>query len=136
MLMKPRYILLIHGFDVMQESASQTAERGTQLHSHSVLQTMCSLQNVGQHAMVLGAMFLQALKAGLRHDLLFAPEVHAGELNEFVQELADPFAPGSTHQREAQRVDGIHQDSVLVVHGPHAHATSVVPSKKSHMSLH
>jgi hypothetical protein len=125
--MKPRRILLIHGFDVMQESVVQAAEQGAQLHSLSVLQAMRGPQNVGQHAMVLGAVLLKACKAGLIHKLLLAPEVHARKLDELVQQLADPLAPGPAHQRQAQRVDGIYEDSVLVVHGAHAHAAGMVP---------
>lgn len=46
----------------MQGSAVQTKEQGTQLHSLSVLQAMRSLQNVGQHAMVLGGVLPRPAK--------------------------------------------------------------------------
>jgi hypothetical protein len=38
--MEPRYIFLIHGFNVIQESVVQTAEQGPQLHAFAVLQAM------------------------------------------------------------------------------------------------
>ena len=44
--------------------------------------------------------------------------------------------PRPTHQRQAQCVDRIHQDAVLVVHGAHTHAAGMTPREKSHMSLH
>ena len=59
--------------------------------------------------------------------------MHAGKFDELVQQFADLFAPGAAHQRQTQRVDGIHQDAVLIVHGPHAHRAGVVPGKKRHM---
>jgi hypothetical protein len=126
---------LIEGFNVMQESPVQATEQGTQLHPVSVLQAMRGLENFGQHAMVLGAMLLKVRKSGLLHELLLAPEVHARELDELIQQLADPLAPGSAHQRKTQSVDGVHEDSVLIVHGAHAHVAGVVPGEKSHMSL-
>jgi hypothetical protein len=43
---------------------------------------------------------------------------------------------GAAHQRQAELVDGVHEDAVLIVHGTNAYHASVVPSEKSQMSLH
>ena len=59
-LPKPRSVLLVHGFNVVQESVVQVAEQGAQFDAFAVLQAMRRLQNIGQDAMVLGAMFRKA----------------------------------------------------------------------------
>jgi hypothetical protein len=40
------------------------------------------------------------------------------------------------HEGEAQIVDGVHEDAVLVVDGADFNGAVVVPSKESHISLH
>ena len=87
-----------------------------QVHVFAVLQPMRRLQNVRQHAMVLGAMFFQTRKSGPLHQLLFAPEVHPRKLHELIQQLTDLFLSCASHQRQAQRVDRIHQNAS--VHRP------------------
>lgn len=63
-------------------------------------------------------------------------KVHAGELDELVEQLADGLAPGAADEGQPECVDGVHEDAVLIVHGAHAHAAGVVPGEKGHMSLH
>jgi hypothetical protein len=86
--------------------------------------------------MVFSAVFLQASKTGLHHQLFLAPEVHAREFDELVEQFADPFMAGAAHQRQTELVNGVHQDAVLIVHGTNAHRAGVVPGEKSQMSLH
>ncbi len=114
----------------------QAAKQRAQLNAFAVLQPMRRLQNIGQHAMVLGAMLFQPGKSRPLHQLLFAPEVHAGKLQELIQQLTDLFLARAAHQRQAQRINCIHQDAMLIVHGAHAHVAGVTPREKSHMSLH
>jgi hypothetical protein len=102
----------------------------------AVLQPVRSLQNLGQYSMVFRAMQFQASKTGLRHQLFLAPEVHAREFDELVEQFADPFVAGAAHQRETELVNGVHEDAVLIVHGANADRAGVVPGEKSQMSLH
>jgi hypothetical protein len=135
-LAKPRTVLLVHLFDVLEKPIVQLAQQGTQMQRLAVLQPVRRLQDLGQHSMVFRAVLIQACKPGLLHQLLLAPEVHAGEFDELVEEFADPFMAGAAHQRQAELVDGVHEDAVLIVHGTNAYHASVVPSEKSQMSLH
>jgi hypothetical protein len=93
-----------------------------------MLQAMSRLKHLRQHPPVFGAMLLEAGKGRLFHQLLFTPEVHAGELDQAVQMLADFFTSAAMDQRQAQFVDRIHEDAVLVVHGANVDRAGVVPS--------
>jgi hypothetical protein len=135
-LAEPRTVLLIDSFDVLQKPIVQLAQQRTQMNRLAVLQPVRRLQDLSQHSVVLRAMLIQASKTGLRHQLFLAPEVHAREFDELVEQFADPFVAGAAHQRETELVNGVHEDAVLIVHGANADRAGVVPGEKSQMSLH
>jgi hypothetical protein len=132
---QPWAILAVQALDVLDESVAQGAEQLAHLDSFAVLHAMGRLEDLRQDAVVLGAVRGQAGKAGLLHQLLFAPEVHARELDEPVQQRAYLFAAATAHYRQAKFVHRIHQDAVLIVHGSYADGAGVVPGQKGHVSL-
>jgi hypothetical protein len=106
---------------------AQKAEQRAHLHLIAVLHAMGGVKNPRQHMLVLDAVFGQAGKTVLLQQLLLAPEVHARELDQPVQHLADLFSARTAHRRQAKLVHGIQQDAVLVIHGSHADGAGAVP---------
>ena len=134
-LIQPRAILLVQSLDVVDEPVVQEAQRIAHVHGLAVLQPVGGLMELRQQTLVLRAVLGQRGKAGLLHQLLFAPEVHARELDQPVQQLASLFATATAHHRQPKFVHCIHQDAVLIVHGSYADGAGVVPGQKGHMSL-
>jgi len=64
--------------------------------------------------------------------LLLAGKMHARELDQPVQRLAHLLSSLAVNQRQANLVQGIHQDGVLLVHRFHAYRTRMIPGEKSH----
>jgi hypothetical protein len=114
---------------------AQKAEQRAHLHLFAVLHAMGGLKNLRQNALVLDAMLGQSGKSVLLQQLFLAPEVHARELDQPIENLADLFPPRTADRRQAKLVHRIHQNAVLVVHGSHAHRAGVIPGQKGHMNL-
>jgi hypothetical protein len=92
-----------------------------------VLEAMGRRENLRLNGMVQAAVFRQSRESSLLHQLLFAGKMQAAELDELFKELADLFAPCAANEREAQLVHGIHEDTVLMVHGFYADGAGMVP---------
>ena len=88
-------VFTIQAFDMVDVTASEGAEQRAHRYSFSVLHAMGGLNHLRQHAVVFGPVVGQAGKATLLHQLLFAPEVHARELDQPVEDGADLF-PAAT----------------------------------------
>ncbi len=116
-------------------TAAQGAKQGAHGDCFSVLDGMGSLNHLGQHPVVLGAVVREAGKAGLLQQLLFAPEMHARELDQLVDDGADLLAAATANDSLAQFVHGVHENAVLIVHGSDAYGARVVPGKKGQSSL-
>ncbi len=135
MLIQPRAIFLVHALYVADKPVVQEAKKIARLHRLAVLQPVGRMEDLRQQAVVLGAVLGQAEKAGLLHQSLFAPEVHARELDQLVQQFAYLFAAATSHHRQTKFVLRIHQDAVLIVRGFYADGAGVVPRQKGHMVL-
>ncbi len=116
-------------------TAAEGAKQGAHRYCFSVLDRMGSLNHLGQHPVVLGAVVDEAGKGGLLHQLLFAPEMHARELDQLVEDGADLLAASTAHDSLAQLVHGVHENAVLIVHGSNADGARVVPGKQGQSSL-
>jgi hypothetical protein len=118
------------------EPVVQEAEQIAHAHCLAVLHPVDGLLELRQQTLVLGAVPCEAGEAMLLQQLLFAPEVHARELDELVQQFVGLRSLGVVYRRQAKFVHRVHHDGVLIVHGLHAHAAGMVPrEKKSHMIL-
>lgn len=132
---QPRPILAVHLGDMLDEPLVQCREQGVQGHLFGALETMGCLHYGGQYAVVFGSMLDKADEAGLFHEVLLAGEMHAGEVDELVEQVADFFAAGAAIERQTQVIDRVHEDAMLIVHGANADGAGMVPGEKSHMSL-
>jgi hypothetical protein len=68
-------------------------------------------------------------------ELLFALEVHLGELDEAFELQTDLAAVGSKDEHAAQFVECVHENAVLIIHGLNANDTFVTPRQKRHIFL-
>ena len=69
-----------------------------------MLEPVGRLEDLRLHSVVLGAMRGQTGKAGTLHQLLFAAEVRARELDQLVHQLAYLFAAATAHHRQTKFV--------------------------------
>jgi hypothetical protein len=126
MFIQPETVLPVYALNVLDKQFAQEAEQWAHLDLFAVPHAMGGLQDLRQNALVIATVFGKARKAVLLQQLLLTPEVHAGELDQPVQNFADPFASGTTHRYPAQLVQRIQQDAVLVVHCPYAYSASSI----------
>ena len=119
-----------------QESFAQKAHQQAQVRALAILQPVRLLQRLGHQGLVRRAMLLQDGKAGLGHELFFASEMHARELDEAVEYCTELLTAGSARHSKTQLIHRVHEDAVLIVHGANADSAVVLPGEKSHMSLH
>lgn len=93
-----------------------------------------SVIEASEKSLVLYAVFIGAGKATLLQELFFALEMHLRELNQALELQADVAAVGSADEHEAQLVERVHQNPVLIVHGLHADDALVTPGQEGHIS--
>jgi len=88
-----------------------------------------------EQRMVRIAVFIHSREGVLLKELLFALEVHLGELDETLELNAylPPIRPLDYHT--AEFVQGIHQDAMLVIHGLNSNDAVVVPGQQRHFGL-
>ena len=86
-----------------------------------------------QQMVVCGAVFVDTREALLQQELLFALKVHLGEVDEAFELQADAAAVGSAKEHDAQFIQGVHQDAVLIVHGFDADDALVTPRQQGHI---
>lgn len=126
-LIEPWAVFAVEALDVLDIAIAQGAHHGASFHRFTVLQAVGQLNHFSEHSVVFGSMPGEAGKSGLLHQLLLAREVHARELDELVKYFADLFVAATVHQGEAQLIDCVHEDAMLVVHGTDVNGAGVVP---------
>jgi len=126
-LIEPGSILAIHALDVLGIGFSEETEQGAHLHLLSVLYAVSGLENLREDALMLATVLIATGKEMLLEQMLLAFEVHARELDEPVEHLADLFPAHAADHRESKFVHGIHEDTVLIIHGSDADCAGVVP---------
>ena len=82
------------------------------------------------------AVLLEAGEAFPLQELFFALEMHLGEFNEVFELLADALPVATVKQHDAEFIQSVHQDSVLIVHGLYADEALVTPCQQGHCVLH
>jgi hypothetical protein len=88
-----------------------------------------------QQVLVCGSVLVDSRESLLQQKLLFALEVHLGEVDEAFQLKADGATVGSVKEHDAQFIQGIHEDSVLIVDGCDANDALVTPRQQRHIYL-
>jgi hypothetical protein len=74
-------------------------------------------------------------KTLLEEESLFTLEVHLGEVDETFEQQGNLAAAGSMHEHDAQVIERIHEDAVLIVDGLNANNAFVTPRQQRHISL-
>lgn len=133
--MEPGAVFLIHLLDMLEEAVVELRQQRAQMEGFTVLEPMRGLENLRKHLMMNRAMLGKTREPGLLHQLLLAPEMHAREFDELVQQLAGFFVAATAQQRQAQVVNGVHKNAVLVIHGANTNRAGAVPREKSQISL-
>jgi len=126
-LVEPGTIEAVEIFDMTCVAFAELREHGTCLELCSALDALGRIEQLGEDAVVLGPMIGKSWKTGLLHEFFLAPEVHPGELDESVKDFADIFATSAVNEGEAEVVDRVHEDAVLIVHGANVDRGCVVP---------
>ena len=85
---------------------------------------------------VRSLVFVDLGKELLLQELFFTLKVHPGELDEAFELKAEIAAIGSADEHDAQFVQRVHQDAVLIVHGFDADDALVTPCQRAHNHLH
>jgi hypothetical protein len=88
-----------------------------------------------EKGLVCGPMLAGSGKALLVEKLFFALKVHLGELDEAFELQGDFAAIGSADEYEAQFVERVHQNTVLIIHCLDAHDAVVTPRQLRHIFL-
>jgi hypothetical protein len=74
------------------------------------------LANLVQQTLMCGVMLFKVRESIAAQKALFATEMHICELNQAGHLLGEPCTAVSPRQLMAKRVQGVHQDPMLVVH--------------------
>jgi hypothetical protein len=93
------------------------------------------LVELSHQVMVRVSMVVDTGEALLEQELFFTPKVHMGEVDEAFELQGDAAAVGSAKEHDAQIIQGIHQDAVLIVHGFDADDAFVTPGQQRHIYL-
>ncbi len=113
----------------------QKAEQGGNVEGFVVVDALESGMELRQQELVGGAMFRKGRKSLLQKQAFFTLEVHLGEVDEAFEVYADAAAIGSAQEHDAQFVEGIHEDAVLIVDGLDPDDALVTPRQQRHIIL-
>lgn len=91
---------------------------------------------LGQQIPVCGLVIVDARESLLGKQLLFTLKMHLGEVDQTLELQAEGAAVGSAEQHEAQFIQAVHQNPVLIVHGLYADDARVAPRQLRHSYLH
>ena len=70
----------------------------------------------GEQMHVRCAVFIESGEAFMLQELFFALKVHLGEFDQTLELNADVAAIATVDEQDAQLIQGVHQDPMLVVH--------------------
>ena len=88
-----------------------------------------------QQMLVCSPMFVDAGETLSQQKLFFTLKVHLGEVDEAFELQADVAAVGSAKKHDAQFIQRIHEDAVLIVDGFDADDALVTPRQQRHILL-
>jgi hypothetical protein len=89
-----------------------------------------------QQMMVCDSVVVDTREALLQQELLFALKVHLCEVDEAFELQVDVATVGSAQEHDAQIIQRIHEDAVLIVDGFDADDALVTPRQQRHCYLH
>ena len=90
----------------------------------------------GEQMHVRCAVFIESGEAFMLQELFFALKVHLGEFDQTLELNADVAAIATVDEQDAQLIQGVHQDPMLVVHGLNTNDALVTPRQQGHQILH
>ncbi len=85
--------------------------------------------------LVRGPMVVDTGEALFQQKLFFTLKVHLGEVNEAFELQDDVAAVGSAKQHDAEFIQGIHENAVLIVDGSDADDALATPRQQCHIPL-
>ena len=97
MVIEPRGVLAVERADMFHEPVAEKLEQRLHGKRFAMVCALRGFEHLREQALMLGTVFLQAGKAIMFHQLLFAEKVHARELDELVEQIAYFFAAGAVH---------------------------------------
>jgi len=112
---------------VLQVPVAHSAKQRVHRYIFTVFHAVSRFPKISQQTLVRGAVLGQTGKSSLFQQLLLAPEVQDRKLDKPLQQLAQLFPATPPHYSQTKLIQGIHQDAVLVVHGPNANRAGMTP---------
>ncbi len=113
---QPPAVLAIGPFDVFHILATDEPEHSMQFDVIATIRPTDSQPDLLHQLLVRGAVLFKPRESIAAQETLFTAEVHIGELNQPRHLLAQPRAAVPSRQLLPKRIQGIHQDPMLVVH--------------------
>jgi hypothetical protein len=134
-LVQPRAAGLVELFNMVEIPRGQEREQRWEVKDFFVVNLLQSRVEFSKQMLVCGPMVVDAGEALLQQELFFTLKVHLGEVDEAFELQADVVAVGSAKQHDAQVIQRIHEDAVLIVDGFDADDALVTPRQKRHIPL-
>jgi hypothetical protein len=134
-LVEPDTTWLVELLDVIEVPGGQKTKEGGNVEGFVVVDAFERGIELRYQMLVSGLMFKNRRKSLFQKEALFTLKVHPGEVDEAFEVNADAAAVGSAQQHDAQFVEGIHEDAVLVVDGLDADDALVTPCQQRHKFL-
>ena len=135
-LVQPRAVGLVELLNVLKIPGRKELEQGTEMNGLIMVDLFqCGIE-LCQQVPVGSPMCFETGEGLLLQELFLALEVHMGEFDETFELQADGAAVATMEERDAQLIQGVHQDAVLIVHGLYADDALMAPSQQGHCILH
>lgn len=113
---QPAAVFAVRPFDVLHILATDESEHSMEFGVTATIRPTDSLPDLLHQTLVRGTVLFKPRESIAAQEALFAAEVHICELNQPRHLLVEPRAAVASSQLLPKRIQGIHQDPMLVVH--------------------
>jgi hypothetical protein len=113
---EPPAVFTVGPFDVLHILATDESEHSMEFGVIAAIRPADSLPDLLHKTLVRGTVLFKPRESVAAQEALFAAEMHICKLNQPRHLLAEPRAAVSPRQLLPKRIQGIHQDPMLVVH--------------------
>jgi hypothetical protein len=114
---------------------AEKVEQGAQAHGLAAAGAFGELADLPEEPGVLAAVAFELGIAVAFEQALLAGELFLGVVDEAAEDIGDALPGAAAEDGQAELVEGVDEDGVLVIHGADADRAGMIPTEECHMGL-